>query len=160
MSNIRIIILIFTLILSLLSKLSVARKTVPDVLYEQERFSKLVRALQRTRVLHEINRLDCATLFAPVNEAFDDDPLMTRERMLYHLLFREIRGEELHDGQLLDTRLDIKEKLDTIGQKVKVEREFDSNDTYVGNGKITETDIKADNGECSKPVIIKFKIFG
>jgi len=159
MSNIRTIILLFTLILSILSNLSVARKTIPDVLYGDERFSKLVRALQRTRVLHEINRLDCATLFAPVNEAFDDDPLMTRERMLYHFLLQEVKGEELHDGQLLDTLLNMKEKLDTRGQKVKVEREFDSNDTYVGNGKITETDIKADNGECSKPVIIKFKIF-
>ncbi|RIA87980.1 FAS1 domain-containing protein [Glomus cerebriforme] len=143
MLNIRII-LFFTFILSLLSNLSVAKKTITDVLYSQKRFSKLVTALQRTRLLHEINRLETATLFAPSNEAFDDDPLMTRERMLYHFLFGEFKKEELHDGQLLDTRLDMDEKLGTIGQKVKVE--VADNEIYVGNGRVTDTNLEADNG--------------
>ncbi|GBB93115.1 hypothetical protein RclHR1_02110014 [Rhizophagus clarus] len=146
MSLIRILLLLL-LVLALLSSLSVAKKTITDILYEDTRFSNLVRALQRTRVLHEINRYETATLFAPVNEAFKDDPLMTRERMLYHFLIEEIKGEELKkNGLLLNTRLNMGEKLDTLGQKVKVEIESDSNDIYVGNGKITEFDKNADNG--------------
>ncbi|CAB4410673.1 unnamed protein product [Rhizophagus irregularis] len=144
--NIRILLLLL-LILSLLSIFSVAKKTITDLLYEDKRFSNLVRALQRTRILHEINRYESATLFAPVNEAFEDDPLMTRERMLYHFLIEEIKGEELKkNGLLLNTRLNMGEKLNTLGQKVKVEVESDSNIVYVGNGKITEFDKKADNG--------------
>src|SRR5579871_5005323 len=103
MSNILIIILFLTLIISFLSNLSFAIKTIPDVLYEDKRFSKLVSALQRTRILREINRLETATLFAPINEAFEDDPLVTRERMLYHFLYQETKGEELQNDQLLDT---------------------------------------------------------
>jgi uncharacterized surface protein with fasciclin (FAS1) repeats len=153
MLNMRILLLLL-LILSLLSDLSIARKTITDLLYEDKRFSNLVRALQRTRILHEINRYESATLFAPVNEAFEDDPLMTRERMLYHFLIEEIKGEELKkNGLLLNTRLNMEEKLDTLGQKVKVEIESDSNDIYVGNGKITEFDKKADNGEFCKSAL-------
>src|ERR1043165_6943331 len=107
LSNIHIILLL-TLILSLLPNLPVATKTIPDVLYSDARFSKLVRALQRTRLLREINHYQSATLFAPINEAFDDDTLMTRERMLYHFLFEELKKEELHDGKLLTTRLEMK----------------------------------------------------
>jgi uncharacterized surface protein with fasciclin (FAS1) repeats len=156
LSNIRIILLL-ALILSLLPNLPVARKTIPDILYNDTRFSNLVRALQRTRLLREVNHYQSATLFAPINEAFEDDTLMTRERMLYHFLSGEVKKEELHDGDLLTTRLKMKERLGpgTLGQRVKVEADEESETLYVGKGEIIEFDKKADNGECNKPIWVK-----
>ncbi|CAG8552088.1 2742_t:CDS:2 [Funneliformis caledonium] len=140
--------LLFITIL-LLNLPSHAKKTIPDVLYEDQRFSNLVRALQRTMLLPYINHLETATLFAPINKAFEDDPLITKERMLYHLLYQEIKKEELQNGQLLTTHLKMGEKLgpDNLGQKIRVDIE-EANDTqiYVGNGQVIDFDLQADNG--------------
>ncbi|CAI2190114.1 19858_t:CDS:2, partial [Funneliformis geosporum] len=116
-----------------------------------QRFSNLVRALQRTMLLPYINHLETATLFAPINKAFEDDPLITRERMLYHLLFQEIKKEELQNGQLLTTHLSG-EKLGpgNLGQKIRVDivdiEEKNDTQIYVGNGQIIDFDLQADNG--------------
>ncbi|CAG8578893.1 14558_t:CDS:2 [Dentiscutata erythropus] len=122
-----------------------ATTTFIDVLSEDERFNKLIQNLQRTQLIPYLNHLPSATLFAPINEAFEYEPFITKERMLYHLLNLELRGDEFFDGQLLTTHLEIVEKLGKgeIGQKLKVEI---SDGKYVGNAKIINTDLMADNG--------------
>ncbi|CAG8511934.1 19460_t:CDS:2 [Racocetra fulgida] len=93
---------------------------------------------------------ETCTFFAPTNEAFEDDPFVTKDRMLYHILYEEIKGEEFFNGQLLTTRYEIAEKLGDgkVGQKSKVEKVIEKlgqEVTYVGNGKIIQTDLQADN---------------
>ncbi|CAG8619578.1 738_t:CDS:1, partial [Racocetra persica] len=130
---------------------SEARKTIVDILTNDERFSSLLEALQRTRLIPLLNHLETGTFFAPTNEAFEDDPFVTKDRMLYHILYEEIKGEEFFNGQLLTTRYEIMEKLGDgkVGQKSKVEKvteKLGQEVTYVGNGKIIQTDLQADNG--------------
>ncbi|CAG8676811.1 2244_t:CDS:2 [Cetraspora pellucida] len=128
-----------------------AKKTIVDVLTNDARFTNLIEALQRTRLIPLLNHVETATFFAPVNQAFEDDPFVTTDRMLYHILWEEIKGEEFVHGQLLTTRYEIAEKLGEgkIGQKSKIEKvigKLGHEIMYVGNGKITETDLQADNG--------------
>ncbi|CAG8558941.1 2905_t:CDS:2, partial [Dentiscutata erythropus] len=127
-----------------------SRKTIVDVLSNDPRFSNLIESLQRTRLIPLLNHLETATFFAPINEAFDGS-FVTKDRILYHILWEEVKGEELKDGQLLSTRYEIPEKLGEgrIGQKVKIEKvteKLGKEVKYIGNGKIIETDLQADNG--------------
>ncbi|CAG8595428.1 2323_t:CDS:2, partial [Cetraspora pellucida] len=99
-------------------------KTIVDVLTNDTRFTNLIEALQRTRLIPLLIHVETATFFAPVNQAFEDDPFVTTDRMLYHILWEEIKGEEFVNGQLLTTRYEIAEKLGEgkIGQKSKIEK--------------------------------------
>ncbi|RIB08559.1 FAS1 domain-containing protein [Gigaspora rosea] len=148
----RLILLLLFLLLSPASRpFAESRKTIVDVLSNDSRFTNLIEALQRTRLIPLLNHLETGTFFAPINEAFEDGSFVTTDRMLYHILWEEIKGEELKDGQLLTTRYEISEKLGEgkIGQKIKIEKELGKlgkEVKYVGNGKIIETDLQADNG--------------
>ncbi|CAJ0838489.1 6952_t:CDS:2 [Entrophospora sp. SA101] len=129
-----------------------ARKTIIDALSEQKqqkRFYKLLVTLQNTRLIPLINHLKTATFFAPDNKAFKglDIKDITRDQMLYHILYKEIKKEGFKNEELLVTQLDLGEKLggENIGQRLNIE--IDEKNTYfVGNAKITEFDLQSDNG--------------
>ncbi|CAH1756573.1 3639_t:CDS:2 [Entrophospora sp. SA101] len=126
-----------------------ARKTIIDALSEQKRFYKLLVTLQNTRLIPLINHLETATFFAPDNKAFKglDIKDITRDQMLYHILYREIKKEEFKNEELLITHLDLGEKLgnENIGQRLNIE--IDEQNTYfIGNAKITDFDLQSDNG--------------
>ncbi|CAG8551136.1 1205_t:CDS:2 [Acaulospora colombiana] len=125
-----------------------ATKTIIDVLSSDERFTKLIQSLQRTQLIYYVNHLKSVTFFAPVNEAFEN-PFITKETMLYHICQQEIKGEELYDGQLLTTLYKISDKLGEgeIGQKERVDfSDGDEREIYIGNAKILEKNLQADNG--------------
>ncbi|CAG8454695.1 4324_t:CDS:2 [Ambispora leptoticha] len=126
-----------------------ASATIIDKLSEDPQFRNLLRALQHTRLIREVNRYEVATLFAPTNKAIGEAWwAVTREKLLYHFLGVDMKLEELKPGRLLTTRLKLDGRLgdggdNEPGQRVKVERE---KDVYVGNGKIIGEPLLADNG--------------
>ncbi|CAG8538288.1 3679_t:CDS:2 [Ambispora gerdemannii] len=127
-----------------------------DRLSEHEKFKHLLRALQHTRLVREINRYPVATLFAPTNAAIGEAWwTITREQLLYHFLEADMKLDELKEGKLLLTKLKLYGRLgdggDEPGQRVKiVERKMTfpglPDTIRIGDAKIIDKQLDADNG--------------
>jgi len=123
-----------------------ASQKITDILYNDKRFSKLVKALQHTHLIPRLNKLRTATFFAPTNEAFKDlSTDITQDHILYHLLNREIQAHEFYDDQLLETALVNEDSLGKNGQRIKVNRE-NKNHIYLNDVQIIDKNLQADNG--------------
>ncbi|KAG9296617.1 hypothetical protein G9A89_002888 [Geosiphon pyriformis] len=133
-------LILFPTLIPAFPPFAAATQTIIDVLSSDSRYGNLLRALQHTRLIREVNHYEAATLFAPVNEAIDVWWDLTREQLLYHILFAELKVDELLKERLLDTRL---KKVGRLGngeedkepsQKVKAYEE--KSEKFVGNARI------------------------
>ncbi|KAG0362921.1 hypothetical protein BGZ54_008422 [Gamsiella multidivaricata] len=88
-----------------------ATKTVVDLISSDPGFSRLVKELQRLRLIVLLNRRKTCTFFAPTNAAFDrwdaehSGRRMDQATLLYHILPDNTLTDNLRDAMLLETLL-------------------------------------------------------
>lgn len=156
-------LLIFLFITTLLSFTSAAlfgnkgddsgeRKSIFDLLVRDERFKQLILHIEDAKLTQTFKSLKAGTVFAPVNEAFEDHDAsiaqrkVTAEQLLYHVIPIAVKSDKLWHGRLLDTEA----RIDDVDQVVKVTTS--SKDVFVGpdNGqepsKVIQADMDASNG--------------
>lgn len=143
--------LIFSLT-CLLWQLVTSAKSVLETLEFDDRFSILVEHLKRTDLARDLKDFKTASIFAPINDAFEkrkeDEWTYTlfgqkvdRAQLLYHILPNAVKTSELHDGELFATRYER----GANPQMVKVTKQ--RRDWILGKeSKIIDGDIEADNG--------------
>ncbi|KAF7727962.1 hypothetical protein EC973_006850 [Apophysomyces ossiformis] len=120
--------------------------TIVDIIRADDRFSTLVDHLERTGLINKIKLMKAATLFAPVNEAFETreendttyflmGQKVTQAQLLYHLLPVTIESDDFYDGQILKTM--------NTDQRLKVHV---NKGLYVGDAEVIERDLEAASG--------------
>ncbi|KAG0169886.1 hypothetical protein DFQ28_002788 [Apophysomyces sp. BC1034] len=120
--------------------------SIVDIIRSDDRFTVLVDHLERTGLIKEIKDLKSATLFAPVNEAFEKreenettyllmGQKVTHAQLLYHVLPVTIESNDFYDGQLLTT-MNSDQKL-----KVHIDKGL-----YIGDAEVIERDLEAASG--------------
>ncbi|KND03863.1 uncharacterized protein SPPG_01316 [Spizellomyces punctatus DAOM BR117] len=132
------------------------KKTIYQVIREDEAFSKLAEIIEeRKEIAKGLDSPDAdVTLFAPVNSAFKHVPGCPDDKkppeevvtkvLLYHIVDKAHKTEDLENGQLLDTRL----KLESLGDRPQKIRVFEHKNHIALNlrSHIVAADIKASNG--------------
>jgi uncharacterized surface protein with fasciclin (FAS1) repeats len=159
----KLLLLILLFITTLLSSFASAalfgtgdggeRKSIWDLLVRDERFKALVLHIEDTNLTSTFKSIKAGTVFAPVNEAFDDEGdgfiakrKITAEELLYHVVPIAVKSDKLWHGRLLETEA----QLDNVQQMVKITTSI--KDIYVGpdNGqeqsKVIQADMDASNG--------------
>ncbi|CAA22557.1 fasciclin domain protein Fsc1 [Schizosaccharomyces pombe] len=112
--------------------------SIIDLLSSKSQFSKLIRRLQRNRLVPYLNRNKGLTLFAPLNEAFPDDSI--EPNLLYYI----VNTTEL-DRSVLRTQLkssDGQQIALKIHYKAETGRAYDK----VNNAQIVQSNWRADSG--------------
>lgn len=111
------------------------KKNPFDILKHEKRYSKFVAAIERfPDILHYLKcTKDNVTIFAPTDEAFGDLKSDTstkwRQILQYHISNDSLGFDDLNDGALISTNLEL-ESLSNTNQKLKVlerDREY-----YIG----------------------------
>ncbi|KAG0051784.1 hypothetical protein BGZ83_003310 [Gryganskiella cystojenkinii] len=133
-----------------------ATKTVIDLVSTDPGFSRLIKELQRHRLIPYLNNRKTCTFFAPTNDAFhqwdQDHTSVDKDMLLYHILPENILSGALKDSMLLETVL-IKDGYlgeNQEGQRVAVAkpawRPGRRNKILVGDAELLKKDWIADNG--------------
>lgn len=139
-----------TLTLLLFFTVTVYSRSVLDVLENDKRFETFVGYLKKNDMIRDIEDMETATVFAPINEAFgerrEEDELtytlfgrrVTRGQLLYHILPNAVKTKELHENELFETRYEQA----LTPQRIKIGRDNDK--ITVNNAQIVEGDIDAE----------------
>ena len=146
------------LLLTLLSIVSAALfgkddKSLFDILVTDKRFTTFLKHIEEAELTSAFKNIKAGTIFAPVNEAFDDHKLIAQrqlksENILYHVVPFISESGDLWDGRVLQTEA----KIDKVDQFVKISKSTITRtitlgpDNGLGEAKVTEKDIKATNG--------------
>ncbi|KAG0235774.1 hypothetical protein BGW41_000669 [Actinomortierella wolfii] len=143
------------LLLQLAATVSASVKIV-TLLTSDPAFERLIRALQKHRLIPFLNNSPSLTLFAPTNRAFQkwdaEGREVTREILLYHILPETVLTDQFKDGQLLETVLVKAGYLgdNNEGQRVPVAKQSwrpgRHSSWTVGDAEILKKDWVADNG--------------
>ncbi|KAF9188161.1 hypothetical protein BGZ51_000806 [Haplosporangium sp. Z 767] len=135
-----------------------ATKTVIDLISSDPGFSRLIKEVQRHRLIPVLNNRKSCTLFAPTNAAFakwdtdHPDKNLDKDTLLYHILPETKVSQDLKDAMLLETILVKNGYLgdNHEGQLVPVSRPSwrpgRRNKILVGGAELLEKDWQADNG--------------
>ena len=135
-----------------------ATTTVIDLISSDPAFSRLIKELQRNRLVVVLNNRKICTFFAPTNTAFDrwdhEHPgkRIDKQTLLYHILPDNVLTEDLRDAMLLETLLVREGYLgdNGEGQLVAVTkpswRPGRKVQLLVGDAELLEKDWQADNG--------------
>ncbi|KAF9586064.1 hypothetical protein BGW38_010054 [Lunasporangiospora selenospora] len=143
-------LILFCLFLSF----AAASKTIIDLISSDPGFSRLVKELQRNRLVPFLNSRRACTFFAPTDAAFAawerDHPgrKVTKDLLMYLVLPDKIHSDELKDQMLLETYLKGDFGDEDKGQRIAVakSRWNPLAKIVVGEGELLEKDWKADNG--------------
>lgn len=127
-----------------------AYKTIIDVLSEQERFSILLKNLQKHQLIPVVNKLESGTFFAPDNEAFNLlSENVTKSALLYHIIKKGLQVDDFYDGQLKESLYILPGYLgpdnNKDGQRIKVTKNSSNNKIYINQAKIIDKDIQVSN---------------
>ncbi|KAG0307258.1 hypothetical protein BGZ98_000707 [Dissophora globulifera] len=151
------LLLLFAALLSTTSTV-LATKTVIDLVSSDPGFSRLVRELQRLRLIVLLNNRKTCTFFAPTNAAFakwdeeNQGRRISKATLLYHILPSNVLTENLKDAMLLETLLVREGYLgdNGEGQLVAVTkpswRPGRKVRLLIGEAELLEKDWQADNG--------------
>ncbi|KAF9934561.1 hypothetical protein BGZ67_003789 [Mortierella alpina] len=136
-----------------------ASTTIVDLISTDPGFSRLVKEIQRTRLIPVLNgNCKSCTFFAPTNAAFaqwdseNHGKKVDRHTLLYHILGDAVLSHDLKDAMLLETLLVKYGYLgdDGEGQLVAVSkpswRPGRRGQLLVGGAELLQKDWKADNG--------------
>ncbi|KAF9915529.1 hypothetical protein BX616_005979 [Lobosporangium transversale] len=158
MSKVARLFLLFVTYIFIVAMPSHATKTVIDVISSDPAFSRLIKELQRLRLIVLINKREKCTFFAPTNAAFakwDDEnkgKRMDKQTLMYHLLPDSTLTTDLKGDMLLETLL-VKEGFlgnHSEGQLIKVTkpswRPGRKVRLLIGGAELLEHDWAADNG--------------
>ncbi|KAF9939507.1 hypothetical protein BGZ65_010349 [Modicella reniformis] len=152
-----VLLLLFTCLLATL-QVVVASKTVIDLVSSDPAFSRLIRELQRHRLIVLLNNRKSCTFFAPTNAAFtkweeqNKDKQIDKDTLLYHILGNNLNTEYMKAEMLLESLLVWDGYLgkNKEGQLIKVTkpkwrpgRKFG---LVVGGAELLKKDWRADNG--------------
>ncbi|KAI8980550.1 FAS1 domain-containing protein [Pilobolus umbonatus] len=131
-------------IISILVINTLGYKTIIDALSEDDRFQSLIAHIQHNRLTQYMNSLETATFFAPDNDAFDQTGIeITKDILLYHLLGDKYTVDNLHQGQLMESKYIREGYLDDRPQRVKVAVE--RNKVRINQADIIQKDIIVNN---------------
>ncbi|KAI8880132.1 FAS1 domain-containing protein [Backusella circina FSU 941] len=106
-----------------------------DIIVKEKQLSKLTQQLEILNLTQYVKQLKGATVFAPVDSAFEQqDEDITIDQLLYHIIRPAYTTDDLRDGMLLktDTRHWVK-----VSSKAGL---------FIGNAKIRQENIEASNG--------------
>lgn len=148
------------LLLALLTLTSTvtASTTIVDLVTSDPGFSLLIRALQDTRLIPDLNKCQSCTFFAPTNAAFKQwrekqgNKPIDRKTLQYHILPKAYESQNLKDAMLLETSLVRPGYLgdNNEGQLVAVTKQSwrpgRRNRLLVGGSELIKMDWIADNG--------------
>ncbi|KAG0247859.1 hypothetical protein BG011_000802 [Mortierella polycephala] len=149
---------LFFLFIVLIAPPITATKTVIDLISSDPGFSRLIKEVQRHRLIPVLNNRKSCTFFAPTNAAFSkwdiDHPgkKLDKDTLLYHILPETKASQDLKDAMLLETILVKNGYLgdNHEGQLVAVARPSwrpgRRNKVLVGDAELLEKDWQADNG--------------
>lgn len=150
------LLLLITTVLSLVSASvfraneAVDEKSIFYQLTLDKRFTRFMLQIEAANLTKDIKNIDQGTVFAPVNDAFENKiglisprKTLSREQLLYHIIPVSLKSDDLYDGRLLDTQA----YLNDVPQKVKVLKS-----TFTRN-----IDIGADDGQELSRVIDESK---
>ena len=123
-----------------------SKQTIVSIAKENGNFKTLLTALDATKLTDTLNGEGTFTVFAPTDEAFAalpkgtldallKDPSKLKKILLYHVVSGKLTAKDV---------VSMKEITTLEGQKVPVK--VTGQEVYVGNAKITKTDINASNG--------------
>ncbi|KAF9088305.1 hypothetical protein BGX27_002723, partial [Mortierella sp. AM989] len=149
-----LLLLILTGLLSITTPI-LATKTVIDLISSDPGFSRLVKELQRLRLIVLLNRRKTCTFFAPTNRAFSQwdsanpGKRINKETLLYHILPNNLLTTDMKDAMLLETMY-IREGYlgdNKEGQIAPVSKpRWRPGRLLIGDAEILERDWQADNG--------------
>lgn len=133
-----------------------ATKTVIDIVTADSGFSRLIKELQKHRLIPYLNNRKTCTFFAPTNDAFlqwdKEHRSVDKEMLLYHILPETRSSSSFKNAMLLETAL-VKDGYlgdDQEGQRVAVSRPSwipgRRNKILVGDAELLGVDWVADNG--------------
>jgi uncharacterized surface protein with fasciclin (FAS1) repeats len=127
-------------------------KTIAEIAADDDQFSTLVKALERTNLTSVLNGTAAYTVFAPTNKAFSDAGIDVdaipvadlTEVLLYHVLGGTVKSTDLAAGQTYATTASpagpgdalISMLIEKVGSAVKVN----------GAANVTTADVIASNG--------------
>ncbi|KAI1305006.1 hypothetical protein EDD11_005030 [Mortierella claussenii] len=152
------LVLVLIACLVLASTPALATKKVMDLISSDPGFSRLVKELQRNRLVFLLNNRKTCTFFAPTNAAFakwdsdHQDKRIDKATLLYHILPDNFLTQDLKDAMLLETLLVREGYLGnhSEGQLVAVSkpswRPGRKARLLVGDAELLEKDWQADNG--------------
>lgn len=146
------------LLLLCILQVALASKTVIDLITSDPGFSRLIKELQRHRLIPVLNKRHKCTVFAPTNAAFskwdneNKGKQIDKDTLLYHVLGDNVQTNKMEDALLLETLL-VKDGYlgeHDEGQLVAVSkpsrRPGRKVRLLVGGAELLEKDWKADNG--------------
>ncbi|GJJ74392.1 transforming growth factor-beta-induced protein [Entomortierella parvispora] len=133
-----------------------ATKTVIDVVSSDPGFSRLIKELQKHRLIPDLNNREACTFFAPTNDAFlqwdKEHRSVDKDMLLYHILPERMPSDSFKNAMLLETAL-VKDGYlgdNQEGQRVAVSKPGwipgRRNKILVGNAELLKVDWAADNG--------------
>ncbi|KAG0086977.1 hypothetical protein BGZ93_011229 [Podila epicladia] len=135
-----------------------ASTTIVDLVTSDPGFSLVIKALQDTRLIPDLNKCKSCTFFAPTNAAFKQwrekqgNKPIDRKTLLYHILPKAYESQDLKDAMLIETSLVREGYLghNHEGQLVAVKKQSwrpgRRNRLQVGGSDLIKTDWIADNG--------------
>lgn len=151
--NCSVLCLFFSFIVLHAADSNAQSTSVIDVLAGSDRFSVLLRHLQRTGLVPLLNESKNITLIAPTNEAFQDVPetAVTKNRLLFHilnstLLVSAVEADLVAETFLHSTNLAVelnRPKLDKSDNYPLPVYVSSGEPVHVGNASIIECDLQA-----------------
>ncbi|KAI9281162.1 FAS1 domain-containing protein [Sporodiniella umbellata] len=123
-----------------------------DIISQDERFHRLAKEIERYELVDHFKSIEAGTVFAPVNEAFEQLDLQrvraSPEQILYHVIPIAIESRKLWDGRLLETQATS----ENLPQFIKISKSTFTREITIGTGlksngaKVVDADIEATNG--------------
>lgn len=128
--------------------------TIAEIVQDNENFTSLLAALEKTQLTDVLNGTDPYTVFAPQNDAFADfltakgfanldavpTPVLT-QILLNHVVAGDVKAADLSTGYFSNLAAES-----TTGNNIQKYVDTDGGVTINGTNKVTTADIEASNG--------------